>query len=466
MTTGFTAETHKGLSDPDWATLPYPFDKVSVAESIETQGIGQCATYPKDSILEDWMQFARLNCENSDFQLLGTILPVCGAIMARTVHMDFFGNKYPNIYAMIVAAPGQRKSTLIKFARILAMRIIDKACFIDSVTSEEALFDQFDPEKGGNSDQFLIEDEGNTLFTNWSETSYGKQVSKRFLSLYDCSAWNQSFKGNKLNEEGNSKRSIPQTSANLLVGATYNVCRMNKMEVKDGMWRRFLKYPSENLVREIFFPQKIDGAEWNNLAMKFESLRHEGDAPIEYTLSNEAKQLYIEFKRSNTQKAKQIPNDLNPANEAKASVLSEEMSFLIKVAMIFERCRWAKRWKETDKGEIQSDTLQLAYDHIQECNAASDSLENIAKRSEIRDRADTVYAQVMTELSRKQINGFIPVSKTELTNRFCKNAGRRGAMNNFNLYSEVIPDLEKRGLVVRFPIKGSKKIFYLFRDEE
>ncbi|MGB0413354.1 MAG: hypothetical protein ACPGJU_02815 [Coraliomargarita sp.] len=433
---------------------------------ITDQVSGQMATYPKDSILEDWMQFARRNCENSDFQLLGTILPVCGAIMARTIHMDFFGTKYPNIYSMIVAAPGQRKSTLIKFARTLATRLIDKSCFIDSVTSEEALFDRFDPEKGGNPDQFLIEDEGNTLFTNWSETSYGKQVSKRFLSLYDCSSWNQSFKGNKLNDEGNSKRSIPQTSANLLVGATYNVCRMNKMEVKDGMWRRFLKYPAESLAREIFFSEKIDGAEWNDLAMKFESLRNDGKTSLEYKLSGEAKELYKTFKRSNTAKAKRIPNDLNPANDAKASVLSEEMSFLVKVAMIFERCRWAKHWKKADKGEIQADTLKLAYDHIQECNTASDSLENIAKRSEIRDTAETIHAQIIIEQCHKQINGFIPVSKTELTNRFCKNAGRRGAMNNFKLYSEIMPDLEKRGLVARHPVKGSKKVFYLFRSEE
>lgn len=224
---GVSIEEHKGVNEPDWAMLSNPFDGQVQDMPISTQSVGQGATYPKDSILDDWMQFARRNCENSDFQLLGTILPVCGAIMARSVYMDFFGTKHPNIYSMIVAAPGHRKSTLINFARKIAMRAIDKSRFIDSVTSEEALFDQFDPEKGGNPDQFLIEDEGNTLFTNWSETSYGKQVSKRFLSLYDCSAWNQSFKGNKLNEEGNSKRSIPKASANLLVGATYNLCRMN-----------------------------------------------------------------------------------------------------------------------------------------------------------------------------------------------------------------------------------------------
>ena len=210
------------------------------------------------------------------------------------------------------------------------------------------------------------------------------------------------------------------------------------MEVKDGMWRRFLKYPSEGLAREIFFPERIEGSEWNDLAMKFELLRHRGDEAIEYRLSEEAQELYIKFKRANTEKAKQIPNDLNPANEPKASVLSEEMSFIIKAAMIFERCRWARGWRDEDTGIIKADTLQLAYDHIQECNAASDSLENIAKRSEIRDTAETIHAQVMVELCHKQINGFIPVSKTELTNRFCKNAGRRGAMNNFKLYSETL----------------------------
>lgn len=114
------------------------------------------------------------------------------------------------------------------------------------------------------------------IISNWSETSYGKIVSKRYLALYDCKGWSQSFNGNKHSEGGSVKRSIPETSANPLVGATFNVCRMQRLEVRDGMWRRFLKYPSERLERKIYFGEPISGAEWNDLAMSFEQIRHEG----------------------------------------------------------------------------------------------------------------------------------------------------------------------------------------------
>lgn len=106
-----------------------------------------------------------------------------------------------------------------------------------------------------------MEDEGSALFTNWSETSYGKIVSKRYLSLYDCKGWSQSYKGNKRSESDSFKRSIAETRANLLIGSTFNVCRMQRLEVRDGMWRRFLKYPSERLVCKIYFGERISGAE-------------------------------------------------------------------------------------------------------------------------------------------------------------------------------------------------------------
>lgn len=466
MTENFKIQSHSGVKVPNWEEIENPFETADVNAPRPHGALDASAIYPKDSILEDWMTLARENCEISDFQILGAILPICGAIMGRAVQMDFFGTKYPNIYAMIVAAPGQRKSTLIGFAEKLARRVIDKARFMDSMTSEEALFEQFDPERGGNPDQILIEDEGNSLFTGWEKTNYGQVVSKRILKLYDCAPWSQSFKGNKQGEDGSSRRLIERTSASLLVGATYNVCRLSKLEVKDGMWRRFLKYPAEGLARTIYHADKIDGKTWNDLAMKFERLKADLEKPLEFTLSKEANELYIQFKDSNIAKTKAIPHDLNPTNEARASVLSEELSLVMKIAMIFERCRDAHRASKPQRNQIQAETLQLAYDHVQQCNIASDSLENIARRSEIRVTAESINAQVLIEFAAREVNGFIPMSKTDLTNRFCKNAGRRGMMNSNQLYCEILPDLEATGDVRRYPIPGSKKVFYLFKTEE
>jgi hypothetical protein len=466
MTTGFTTATHRGVTEPDWVIIPDPFSNEHVAETTPANKLDVKTIYPKDFILELWMKFARKHCETNDFQILGAILPVCGAIMGRTVWMDFFGEKYPNIFTMIVAAPGQRKSTLINLVEKLARRAIEPGHFMSSVSSEEALFEQFDPKQGGKPDQILIEDEGNTLFTGWEKTSYGQIVSKRVLKLYDGAPWTQSFKGKKQGETGSSTRQIQVATANLLVGATYNICQLGKLDVKSGMWRRFLKYPAEGLARKIYFAEKIDNHLFNNLVMKFETLRASLEAPVEYQLSDEAKELYMQFKDRNAEKAEAIPNDLNPANEAKGSVLSEELALVVKVSIIFERCREAMASIKLKGCTIHADTLQLAHDHIQQCIYASDNLENIGRRSEIRDTAQTIHAQVLMEFTTKAVNGFIPLSKTELTNKFCRNSGRQNAMNNFALYSEAMPDLESIGLVKRYPVPGTKKVFYLFKIED
>lgn len=457
--------------EPDWKSFSNPFRNPpesgnSAISTFPSEAPSSRAIYPEDSILYDWMLLARKHCECSDFQILGAILPICGAIMARTVRMNFFGKKYPNIYSMIVAPPGHRKSTLIGLAEELARTVLQQTSFTDAMTSDEALFDQYDEERGGSPDQLLIVDEGNTLFTAWVETSYGKSCAKRYLSLYDCKAQSQSFRGNRQADNGSVRRTIPETSTSVLIGATHNVCRMQRLEVRDGMWRRFLKYPSERIERSITFSEAISGAKWNDLGMLFEQLKHVGEAPLQYHLCDEARELFREYKERNIAKLEAIPVDLSPVNEAKASVLSEELSHVLKIAMIFERCRWVKINGKVDQPLIRRSTLELAYEQVQQCIAASDSLENIAKRSEIRDIADSIRAQVLTNFIHWMVNGFIPLTRTDLTNRFAKNAGRRGAMNNNRLYHEVIPDLEKRNLVRVWNVKGTKKKYYLFQIDD
>ena len=200
--------------------------------------------------------------------------------------------------------------------------------------------------------------------------------------------------------------------------------------------------------------------------MSFEQIRPEGDEPFEYELSEDAKRLYMEYKDKNEAKLSEIPHDLNAANEARSSVLSEEMSYLVKIAKIFEHCRWVKQRSKFVQPLIRRDTLELAYRHLQQCNAGSDALEDISKRSEIRDTSDLIRAQVLSEFFGKSVNWFIPLTRTDITNRFAKNSGRRGSMNNTRLYYEIIPDLESRNLVRVHSVKGRKKKFYLFKQEE
>ena len=55
------------------------------------------AIIPENSILTDYMNYAREFSESEDSTLIGSILPILGALLARRVYIDFAGNKYPNL---------------------------------------------------------------------------------------------------------------------------------------------------------------------------------------------------------------------------------------------------------------------------------------------------------------------------------------------------------------------------------
>ena len=55
------------------------------------------AIYPENSILEDWMRFVRQYAESAACYLIGSILPVIGAILGRNVWYSLDRKKYPNL---------------------------------------------------------------------------------------------------------------------------------------------------------------------------------------------------------------------------------------------------------------------------------------------------------------------------------------------------------------------------------
>jgi len=167
------------------------------------------AIYPSNRILDSWMNFARKFSEASDSFLIAIAIFIIAALVARRVWIDFAGKKYANIYTQLAASPGLRKSTTIRLAKDLLERLLPPERFTSANTSEEALFCEYDPNDNGSPDKVLIVDEGNTLLANWTNSSYGQIVAKRYLQLYDCGSWSMSFRRNKGTSENKSvKRSI------------------------------------------------------------------------------------------------------------------------------------------------------------------------------------------------------------------------------------------------------------------
>jgi len=126
--------------------------------------------------------------------------------------------------------------------------------------------------------------------------------------------------------------------------------------------------------------------------------------------------------------------------------------------MIFEACRWAAD-PARDPWAIQRDTLELAAEHGRYCLAAGRALDAIGRRGEIREEADAILANIRTEWKASASRGIIEATRTQLTHRFAANPGRRGALTPGRLYSEILPDLEKRRLARLIRKEGKLQVY-------
>jgi hypothetical protein len=326
---------------------------------------------------------------------------------------------------------------------------------VEGACSEQALFICYQVQ----SDKLLIEEEGNTLLSNWASDAAGKIVAKRFLKLYDCKAWTQTYM-RQAEENGDAVQRIEETSTSLIVGTTYNNCRFHALETRDGMRRRVNYYLSEKYARTIYWPPDFDSADFLRVVESFRPLLEiEG----EMQLSADAKRLWYDLQDSNRVEIQSIVG-IDAASEAYGCALAEENAKVLKVSMIFEACRWAANTSR-NLHTIQADTLKLAAEHVHHSINASCQLDSIGRRAEIREEADAILATIRVEFRHKARRRTIELSKTILTHRFAANPSRRGAMTPARLYNEILPDLEKRGLATSLPRDGKLRV-YQFSVEE
>ncbi|MBA3351276.1 MAG: hypothetical protein H0U23_02410 [Blastocatellia bacterium] len=408
------------------------------------------------------MQFARKHSESEDQILIGCILPIVSRILARGVWIEFGGMTFPNLFSMLVTPPGLRKSTTIGLADDFARQpgMLPSNAFLEGASSEQALFKAYQD----NPDRLFIEDEGNATITNWANDAQGKLVSKRMLKLYDCRPWSQAYMRQAEKNNNDPLERIEQTSTSLLIGTTFNNCRFNGLETKDGMRRRVNYYLSRRFGRRIDWPTSRAGG-YAELVEIFAPLRSlEGQFS---ELEGDTLEAWREIQRSNRDSIESIVT-LDAASEAHSSALSSEPSKIIKFAMLFEACRWA-RDSSRDWRRIQPDTLQMAAEHAAYCLNASQQLDQIGRLSEIRETADSYLATIRNETRRLEAkiapDGWIELTKTQLTHRFAANPDRRNAMTATRLYGEILPDLEKRNLAQQKPMNG-KLVIYRFMGED
>lgn len=408
---------------------------------------------PMDSLIQDYLELGREFTESEDAIIIGSILPVISAKLGRRVWIDFGGPKYSNLFSMVVTGPGLRKSTTISLAEKVAREILQDDSLIPSVGSEQALFELYLE----NPDRLLVESEGNTILSEWASTSCGKSVAKRFLKLYDCEGWSQNYMRQAKDNGGDPVKVIDKTSTSLIVGTTFNSCRLNRLEVRDGMRRRFAYYVSEQLARTVYWPKDVCAStEFESLVARLQTL----DAiQGKLHLTERAMDTWRRIQDDNRARIR-LASGVDEESEAHASALSEEGSRTLKLAMIFQVCRWAKDPSSADWKLIDADVLKIAAEHARYCIHAAQSLDRIAERAEIRDEADAILASIRALAGIESPEGpHVEMTKTDLTNKFAKNPGRSGSLSPSRLHGQLIPDLIHRGCCQLVSKHGKREVY-------
>jgi hypothetical protein len=217
------------------------------------------------------------------------------------------------------------------------------------------------------------------------------------------------------------------------------VAKFENQSVQKGLLRRFLYYVAEELGREIEWPA-LDQGKFKVICNSF-SLLSRLSGP--FKLSPEAKARYESFRHANWLQH----NNGDPFDEAFLSRLATTPTHVLKVAMNFEACRSVKQG--SNKLEIEESTIQLAIEHVAECEKAVTMLDAIVARPTIRNDAEVILAGIRNDFAHQAANGEIILSKTKLVRRFA-NHGNRGITPDY-LHGKIVPYLIQTGQARALP---------------
>ncbi len=410
---------------------------------------------PEDSILADYRDFMRGFSELSDGLIIAPILSLCGRLLTPDVTLDFGGSKPLTMYNFVACPAGLRKSTTFKPAEKIAQQILMHNDLLYGNASDSALFDSFESQPH----RLQFEDEGNTILRTWETSAHGREVSARYLKLYDGSPWTQNYlRERKLHEDGSAERHIPLATLSLCIGSTLGVARLDHLEAGSGLRRRFGFYLATDQERLIDWPHSLNGGGLDELAEKFRLLADLKGVVGAGSLTAEAREYWSGLQQRNRARCKQIPG-YTSGDESLLSSLNESPARCLKLAVIFQACRWA-RGSIADPYTITEDVLALAEQHQNACLDSLIELEALSRRGEVTDTAEWLLAQISGDHPSQRTAEY---TRADITRRFAGHAGRRGALTPSCLNNEIIPRLIAQGHCHR--TKAGRKVTYTFHWE-
>lgn len=419
------------------------------------------AIIPMGSWLERYLDYARKREESADCYLVGSILPVVSIALARRVWFPWGdGRVFPNLFTMLAGKPGDRKSSAINLAERVGRIVIEPKHFLPDAMSSEAMFDEYDEERGGAPDKILIADDANPFLGMLQKSNYGERVGQRLLNLYDCKGLGEAFRRNKDTGEGNVRRFISQTSTSMVLGATLNICQFQGHEIRSGLQRRFLYYLAEKHGRFIPIPASVDQMDLGEVCTRLAKLtKSQG---VEFQFTPDANELWTQFQVRNRELLQR--DGLDSTQIAGLSRLNGHPNHVLKIAMVFQASVWAEN-DSAPTGLIEATILKSAIEHTELCLAAAQALDSIANRAQIQQDADVLLARIAVDFAERAVKGTIQLTRTDLTGRYAHHSGRKGALSPDELYLRLIPDLVRRGKAWEIP-RSAKQPAFAFKLEE
>jgi hypothetical protein len=422
------------------------------------------------------MAFVQEECEAADSFIIGSILPVCAAQLARRVRFPWGSTpmpgcwfteaegemhgarpiKFPNIFVMLAGPAGDRKSSAIEIANSIAIDCLPSSAFLPVNFSPESLFDEYDIEKGGRVDKFWPVDDANIVLTDWRQTGNGERVASRFLSLYDCGALTENFRRNKEKNQPNTKRTIPQTSTSILFGGTFNVACFQGQSVRVGIARRFIFYVAEGFGRTIPIPELREDGDFATISEMFSRL-NEFSAVMGFT--PDAEKIWIDYQDDNRIRKAQV----NQLKDAESSRLASEPMQTLKIAMIFQACVCATQGFPLSK--ITKEVLLCAIDHMAFNLKSAQFLDSIANRESDHGNAEILLAKIRKDFQVLSSNGTIFLRRSDITYKYAPHSNRQGAWTPNDIFLKFLPILIRQGDAGMYEKKGKTEV-YAIRDQD
>ncbi len=248
------------------------------------------------------------------------------------------------------------------------------------------------------------------------------------------------------------------------MGSTFGVARLNQLEAGCGLRRRFGFYVATEQARDIWWPETLEGEELDRLADMFQNLTHLKGCVGKASFTRDAMSYWLMLQKRNRKRCKEIPGYTN-GDESLLSSLNESPMRCLKLAVIFQACRWAReRDSRIDPFLITDDNLAIAEAHQDSCLDALVYIEGVGKRAVVDDTAEWLMAQIAGDHAVYPEQRSAVYTKTELTRRFAANPGRPGALTSSRLYGEIVPNLITKGRCKQLSTVG-KLVTYEFRWE-